>query len=202
MKLNSFSEITDCIQYWKSIRNEPEKVLSYLGQGDAFYFIPQGEKITSNFHVYPGVCPKTDTMYMFLIPAEDDKKSSDEALFNAIIQSVVIKTVGGTPEISELDAKKRINNWNTHYKQWVPEQTKTPDGLFLAFNLPSSYMKASCKYVTYFALRVSSEEITGYRADLVTVDHEEEKARFFDTVRPVPPFDSEYPESSFYLLSC
>ena len=61
-------------------------------------------------------------------------------------------------------------------------------------------MERNVQYATFFALKPDSSSLTEYDADLITADTSRGFETYYDTVRPVPPFDVA-PQSSFYLLS-
>lgn len=205
MKFKNLSEISSSIRRWKEITTNPEDTLAFLDSGNRFTFKRTQEK-ASNLHVYPGIYTEggVKKLYVFLIAEEDDNdRNDDQYLFDAIIQCEVgYDGLQENPEeITEEKAKKRINSWNKNHVAWINDQFKTGTPIFRAFHLPSSYIEKDRLYKTYFSLRDNDAFNVRYTADLITVDgFTRENPSFYDTVRPVPPFDV-FPEKTFYLLN-
>lgn len=199
MQFNNLASIVSCLKEWEIIRDNPSQVIEYLSLGNYFSF-KRNMPEASNLHAYPGICAADKEFYMFLIDAKADRKSSDSELFNAITICKVKRNLGGSDEIPEAEALKRIDTWKKEYSQWTTEQINNrqeTQGIFKAFNVPSSYMERNVEYSTFFGLKEQSS--TRYSADLITVDNSKTSIAFYDTVRPVPPFDVA-PQSSFHLL--
>jgi hypothetical protein len=202
MAFNNLSSILDCLSEWNRIKDTPALVVEYLGLGNSFSF----ERATSDtavIHAYPGISIEDKKFYMFLIDAASDRESTDIALFNAITVCEVMLRISSPSQIPEEEALKRIEEWNSNYDSWATQQIENSEetkGVFQAFNMPSSYMQKNESYVTYFGLKEDSESITNYAADLVTSYQSPAAVSYYDTVRPVPPFNIN-PLSNFYLLS-
>lgn len=199
MEFNNLGSIVSCLKAWENIRNNPSEVIEYLSLGNYFSF-KRNMHETPNLHAYPGISTADKEFYMFLIDAEADRSSSEADLFNAITICKVKRNMGSSDEIPEAEALKRIDTWKRDYSTWATAQINNrqqTQGIFKAFNVPSSYMQRDVEYSSFFALK--QEGLASYSADLVTVDHSKSSIAFYDTVRPVPPFDVA-PQSSFYLL--
>lgn len=203
MNFNDLDSIITCMKEWVDIRNNPTEVLKYLNTGNYFSFDRNNAPV-ANIHVYPGIDTGENQFYMFMIDANIDVyTSSDTELFNAVTICKVVGNLGDPDEVTPDEAKSRIANWKKHYNSWATSQIdnqSVTEGIFKAFNMPSSYMAQGKNYTTFFGLKPNHADITGYNADLITVEMSKTKTTYFDTVRPVPPFDV-IPESDFYLLS-
>lgn len=201
MEFNNLGNIVSCLREWDNIRDNPPKVIEYLGLGNHFSF-KRTMSEASDLHAYPGICTADKAFYMFLIDAEADRNSSETDLFNAITICKVKRNMGNSDEIPEAEALKRIDTWKRDYSKWATAQINNrqqTQGIFKAFNVPSSYMQRDVEYSSFFGLKQESGALASHSADLVTVDHSKSSIAFYDTVRPVPPFDVA-PRSSFYLL--
>lgn len=202
MEFTNLQQVTNCLKEWQAMRNEPKEVLKFLALGNQFSF-KRTQDPTVNLHAYPGVSAANNSFYIFLIDASQDHNSSETALFNAITVCQVQNTVGDPHQIPEVEAKRRIDNWKNHFEEWATAQIdlrQQTQGIFKAFEVPATYMQRDADYVTFFGLKDDSSAPTGYQADLVTTIQAGRALAYYDTVRPVPPFDVA-PESSFYLLS-
>ena len=201
MEFNNLASIVSCLRAWDNIRNKPSEVIEYLGVGDHFSF-KRNMPDASNLQAYPGISTADKELYMFLIDAEADRNSSEMDLFNAITICKVTRNLGNSDEIPEAEALKRIDTWKTDFSTWATAQINNRQqthGIFKAFNVPSSYMERNVEYSSFFGLKQEAGVLPNYSADLITVHHSKSSIAFYDTVRPVPPFDVA-PQSSFYLL--
>lgn len=202
MTFSNLESILACMKDWEQIRNNPEKVIEYLGKGN-YFPVSRNKPEANNLHAYPGIDTATNEFYIFLIDAQADRNSSPIDLFNAITVCQVKQYHGNTHEIPELIARKRIDEWGKRYQTWAADQINfqiQTQGIFKAFNIPSSYIMRGKPYSTFFGLKQHNGSATGYDADLISVDSSTVSKVYYDTVRPVPPFDV-LPQSSFYLLS-
>lgn len=202
MEFNNLESIISCIKEWDQIRTSPTDVITFLNTGN-YFNLSRTRPTAQNLHAYPGISPVDNEMYMFVIDADDDKNSSEEDLFNAITICKVRKNYGNSDEIPEAEARRRMDNWNRDFAAWATAQINLQSqtqGIFKAFNIPSTYMEPNTQYATFFGLKTDSASPTGFDADLITTDSSKGPATYFDTVRPVPPFDV-YSQGSFYLLS-
>lgn len=198
MQLKSLSEILTCIKNWQSLRENVKELPGYLARAKSFSYTVK-TKERSDFHCYPGVCPETRKLYMFLISAAEDKEQEPDALYNAIIQCEVNLDLGNSERIPEKTAMERIANWHDKCSSWIDTEFKAGKGIFQAFDIPASYMSDGQAYRTFFALKEDTEQAgTGTLvADLVTTPVSAGITdAFYDFVRPVPPFDPLH----FYLL--
>jgi hypothetical protein len=115
----------------------------------------------------------------------------------------VKKNMGNPEEIPEAEALKRIDTWKKEYSSWATAQINNrlqTQGIFRAFNIPSSYIQRDVEYASFFGLKQQVGTLASYSADLITVDRSRFSRAFYDTVRPVPPFDVA-PQNSFHLLA-
>jgi hypothetical protein len=201
MKFNNLGDILNCMREWNSIRDNATDVTEALTLGNFFSF--NRDTQASNLHAYPGLCTADSQLFMFLIDADSDKALSEIELFDAITICTMQKNLGHSDEIPEVVAQQRINKWTKDFTSWATDQINhrlETQGIFQAFNIPSSYMEPNVEYTTFLGLKSDSSALTGYDADLITIDNSKSGATYYDTVRPVPPFDVA-PPSSFYLLS-
>ena len=185
------TQIKEYIKNWQTIRKDSSELKKYLSISDSFSYINSYSSI-ENLHVYPGVCLKKKTLYMFLIDAEMDKKRQYDTI---IISEVgVCLGMGTTPIPTEL-AMGRIDNWKGKRDAWIDKQVQTEEGIFEAFNVPASYMEKGVEYETFFSLKENPKTSSEFDADLITM-----RKNFYDVVRPVPPFGGKNPKVGFSLL--
>lgn len=202
MEFNNLDSILSCMKQWDQISNSPSDIIKFLNIGN-YFSIKRNKPATPNMHAYPGVSIDDNEFYIFLIDTADDKNSSESDLFNAITVCKVEKNYSNGDEIPEAEAKKRIENWKNGYTDWATAQIQFKQqtgGIFKAFNFPSDYLDENSEYATYFGLNESSLSKAAYVADLITLNTSKAATVYYDTVRPVPPFDI-FPETSFHLLS-
>lgn len=198
----TLTEIYDCIKNWEKIRTTYEGVKMFLNAAPSYVFSKSDPEQVENFHVYPGVHPETNACYVFLISAGKDKKQdSKKVLFDSIIQCPLGALSNTDPDtIPEKEARQRIDYWKVNRLDWAKMQMKSTIGMFMAYNMPASYVQTDVKYETFFALKGKEDAPGKHVADLVTVEYDAVQKVYYDVVRPVPPFDFA-PMSSFYLLS-
>lgn len=202
MEFNNLESILRCLREWNNIRDNSSEVIEFLSLGNYFSFKRNAPE-TSAIHAYPGICAAENEFYMFLIDATADHNSSESDLFNAITVCKVKRNLGNSDEIPEAEALKRIDAWKRDYAAWATVQINNrqqTQGIFKAFYVPSSYMQRDVEYTSFFGLKEEVGASANGTADLITVDNSKSKTAFYDTVRPVPPFDVA-PQSSFYLLN-
>lgn len=203
MEFKNLSEISTAIKKWEEIIKKSKSTLEYMLCGNMFKF-ERTQDNCLNLHVYLGAVEIKNykKLYIFLINEKDDVKGkTDDDLFKAITQCEVKYEdfLGNSDEIPEKEARERISHWDKNYIEWVEKQVNTKDGIFKAFNLPSESIVKNKTYNTFFSLK--KNEDSTYSADLVTADSSKKRPTvFYDTVRPVPPFDF-LPKTDFYLLT-
>lgn len=202
MQINNLDAVISCLKEWEWIRSHTSQVLTYLSLGNQFSF-ERSKEGESALHAYPGICSQDQSFYLFLIDESQDRKGSAAALFEAITICKVQNVYSNSDEIPETVAQKRIATWRKEFIPWVTAQINVSpqtEGLFKAFNVPSSYLRSRTEYVTFFGLKEDNSSPTGYQADLITTDSTKKEISYYDTVRPVPPFDP-VTDHNFYLLS-
>jgi len=190
--------VVKSIQNWNAIKNDKNKLLYYLKEGDHFSLSHIDIGTSLDIHAYCGIL--NDKLVFFLIPSEFDNKSQMPDTIVEYITTCPIhpRNDNDVPhEIPEKEAKKRMLNWKKDLTEWVPKQINTTDGIFQAFAIPSDDINNFGEPIANFALKDSSNP-TGYTADLVIIDTTEKGNIYYDTVRPVPPFP---PVSDFFLLA-
>ncbi|HEX8562721.1 MAG TPA: hypothetical protein VF676_07055 [Flavobacterium sp.] len=203
MEFRDLASIVNCLKKWDQIRSNATDVVQYLGTGNHFQ-LQRDKPTASNLHAYPGIGTEDDALYFFILSANADKVGSEIDLFNAITVCKLESSPGNGHEISDVVARKRIANWDKDFSKWAIDQIdkqQQTQGIFKAFNIPSDYAVQNTKYSVFLGLKEDSRSVTGYDADLITCDTSKSSIVFYDTVRPVPPFDVTIPQSSFYLLS-
>lgn len=204
------NQILDCIGRWNDLRaaKDAEAINSYFKEGNSFLFE------TNNFvtgkdifmHVYPGITISGELKF-FLISSQDDNEdqciaAESSASYITVCDLTESHNVGG--EITPKDAIGRIENWEKHHTEWINQQVSTPENIFQAFAIPSSDIIDGDDLRIYMGLKPAE---SGFNADLVIFDKAGDiltiNSKFFDMVRPVPPFNSEgsLKESNFYLLN-
>lgn len=202
MQFNNLTSIIAALKAWDQIRDNSTEVVKYLSSGNSFK-LRRDKPTATNLHAYPGIGGEDGQLYFFIIDAGRDINSSEMDLFNAITVCKVEFNAGNGDEIPEIIARRRVDNWGNNLVSWATDQIdrrQQTQGIFKAFNIPSSYAVQNLDYTVYFGLKEDAGSLTGYDADLITKDSSKASVVYFDTVRPVPPFDA-LPQSSFYLLS-
>jgi len=202
MQFNNLTTIIEALQAWDEIRESSTDVVNYLSQGNSFK-LKRDSSTAANLHAYPGIGGDDKELYFFIIDAAQDIDSSEMDLFNAITICRVESNVNNGDEIPEIIARKRVENWDKNLSSWVTAQidrSQQTQGIFKAFNIPSSYAQQNMEYTVYFGLKENPDSLSGYDADLITKETSKASIVYYDTVRPVPPFDV-FPQNSFYLLS-
>ncbi len=196
MELLTLKEIQAYIQNWQKIRNSELELKKYLLYADSFSYKIKN-KPSDNFHVYPGVCLETQTLYVFLIDSIMDKSKK----FDSIIQCKITSNLGNSePPLPSKEALEMINKWQKNREEWIDKKINTKYGIFRAFSMPADYMVEGEEYETFFSLKEKvkssdNDDDTEYEADLVTM-----KKNFHDVVRPVPPFGGGGVEESDFNL--
>lgn len=201
MQINNLDAVISCLKEWESIRSNTSQVLTYLSLGNQFSF-ERSKEGEAALHAYPGICSQDQSFYLFLIDESQDRESSPSDLFEAITICKVGNSFSNSDEIPEAVAQKRIATWREEFIPWTTDQinlSPQTEGIFKAFHVPSSYLRPRKVYVTFFGLKEDSRAPTGYQADLITTDSSK-TISYYDTVRPVPPFDP-VTDYNFYLLS-
>lgn len=182
MELKTLPEIRTYIENWKKIREDLSQLKKYLSYANSFSYTIQN-KPSEYFHVYPGVCLETESLYVFLVDAKQDASKK----FDSIIQCRILPDLSNSESLPSGEALEMIYNWQNNREVWLEKQISTKYGVFYAFSMPAGYMVEGAEYETFFSLKPKSktEDNDGiaYDADLVTM-----RKNFYDVVRPVPPF--------------
>ncbi|TRW27271.1 hypothetical protein FMM05_01130 [Flavobacterium zepuense] len=192
------SDVTKSIKEWGVARGNSQAAIQLLSSGNYFEFknnYPTGS--TAKLHAYLGLNENLNGLNIYIIPAQYDNAEYVADIMQYITVCKVLPELGNSHQIPETEAKQRIAAWDADFNTWIPRQIAQPDGLFQAFYIPGDYMTQGKNYDIYFALEASSSP-TGFTADLIVTEASQKVVSYYDTVRPVPPFDVF--ESDFYLL--
>lgn len=194
MELISLADIQIYIDNWKKIRTNATELKNYLLTADSFSYTIKS-KPSDNLHVYPGICTKTRSLYIFILDANMDRSKK----FDSVIQCKVIPNTINSEPLPTSEALERIYNWQKYKSKWIDIQMSSKYGVFRAFNMPAAYMVEGAEYETFFSLKEkpksNADDETEYEADLVTM-----RKNFYDVVRPVPPFGGGGVEESDFNL--
>lgn len=187
-------KIIESIKEWNLLikYEKTDLILSLLEQGDYFNYEIQDIENSKNIHIYPGITE--EKLHFYCIPCEFDSEKYKDTIANYIKQCNVYKSIQNSNEITEEEALKRIQNWKTYLKEWLPKQSHTTNGIFKAYIVPTEDLLNSDKVFAYFALK-NNQSDTQFSADLIL---KKENNKYYDTVRPVPPFD---PIDNLFLLN-
>jgi hypothetical protein len=197
------------VQNWLRLlqQKNTEAINNILKQGNHFVFTYQFDievdgEYSKFLHAYPGIY--NGRLYFFIVPSNCDTPEGLQ-LPQSIEQTVVLPS-GDNGGIEPEEAALRISNWQNYYPMWVNQHIDSEFGVFQAFAIPTSDLKApmgtSYSYTGYLALAENPDDLTNmpYRADIVISEVTPAGAEvFFDTVRPVPPYSPSY--SAYYLLT-
>lgn len=210
-KTLDLKEILACIGSWNTLRNEKNELVinSLFDAGNSFsYNRSKLESAQDSFiHVYPGV--KDGKLLLFVIDA--DKDNAQEAKNpEEILAAITVCELDHMPELgSEIpteEALERIKSWKDNRIGWVKKQVETEEGIFQAFVIPSSDLQPGQESKVYFALKPNPDGENAF-ADLIIDDMQDNSndsglSKYFDLVRPVPPFHIDGPleKENFYLL--
>ena len=193
-----FTDIITSIKEWGTIRTQSQQAIQLLSHGNYFKFEDKYlTGSTAKLHAYIGLNEDRNGLNVYIIPVQYDSAEYLADIMQYITVCKVLPELGNSHQIPETEAKQRIAAWDADYNTWTPRQIAQPDGLFQAFYIPGDYMAQGKNYDIYFALETSSSP-TGFTADLIVTEASEKVVSYYDTVRPVPPFDVY--ESDFYLL--
>lgn len=192
MKLLTLPEIQTYIKNWQKIRTDASELKKYLLYADSFSYKIEN-KPSEIFHVYPGVCLETETLYIFLIDAKMDQRKK----YDSIIQCKIEPNLGNSESpLPSREALEMIYKWQKNREEWIDKKINTKYGVFRAFSMPADYMVEGAEYETFFSLKENSNNDEVERdADLVTM-----RKNFYDVVRPVPPFGGGGVEESDFNL--
>lgn len=210
-KTLDLKEILGSIAAWNILRNEQNAsvINSLFDAGNSFsYYRSALENTQDSFlHVYPGV---TDgKLLLFVIDAAKDnaqETKNPEGILSAITVCELDQSAELGSEIPTEEALERIKNWKDNRIDWVKKQVETEEGIFQAFVIPSSDFQPGQESKVYFALKPNLEGENAF-ADLIIDDLQDTfgdtgLSKYFDLVRPVPPFHIDGPleKENFYLL--
>ena len=185
------------IQNWQAIRQNDTQLITYLGQGNCFGYDFTPPAIASGFiHAYPGI--HGGQLKFFLIPSAYDNATyaKDIDLYTTVCP---VMWAMGTNRIPTASARARINAWKNNYQTWVPVQTKTVDGIFMAFNIAVQDFEVQDTKLT-LGLKGGGTTASPYVADLIVSNPTASAIYFDDYSQPVPPFSATAAASDFYLL--
>lgn len=178
-------------------------LISFLGQGNSFTFtLPGYASGSSELHVYPAIDDE-DYLVFLVIPSEYDDHAYDsdfndyvsvcKATWNASSANGTVSG-SGTMRITAIDATKRMGDWDSDYTTWVPLQTATTDGMFMAFSVPTASFEVSETAVHLGLI----DDPTLDKADMVVINRTSAATYYDNYAQSVPPFT---PSANFYLLS-
>lgn len=209
----NLNEICGSISEWNSLResSQAQKIIALFEQGNNFSYKNENQGIVpsdSYLHAYPGV-GSDGKLKIFLIEASRDtleQHESKEGLLPFITQCHLNHSANLGDEIPDQEALARIQDWKENYPEWIAQQVTQPDNIFQAFAIPLSDVAEGHSLKIYFALK-SENSGSQATADLIVYDASPEGktgnlAKYFDMVRPVPPFHVDTPldEENFFLL--
>ncbi|OIQ21092.1 MAG: hypothetical protein BM557_04870 [Flavobacterium sp. MedPE-SWcel] len=193
------AEIRESIERWKMISRNGDELVKFFEQGNSFFYeVPDYLAGSEDVHIYPAIYK--DRLVFLLIPSKFDSLEYSATISNYVrFSPAVWWHSNGT--LSDKEAIKRMERWNSHYETWVPKQAGTEHGIFLAFSIGSEDFKVpECKI--NLALKENLEDPLGHAtADLVVTNKTETRVFFEDQAVPVPPFSASASADSFYLLN-
>lgn len=191
-------QIIQSIQNWQLIKNDPEKLVSYFGQGNCFVYDLQSDLNDSHhLHVYPGI--HEDQLNFFIIPENYDKPEYAETIEHHVEVRTAMWLLK-SHQIDDLVARERIHLWEQNYPVWVPQQVETPEGIFLAFIISIQDFIEDQTDVILGLKPVSNAEGNSLKADMIVSNYKPHHLVYEDFVQPVPPFGATSAISDFYLL--
>lgn len=184
------------IQNWLAIRNNDAQLISFLSQGYTFEYDFNTQETSPYIHAYPGI--NNGQLYFFMIPSNYDceEYSKDIDLYTTICP---VTWPMGTNRIPSSTAKARINAWKNNYQIWVPKQTKTTDGIFMAFNIAVQDFESFDPTVS-LGLKGSGTTASPFTAELIVTNPTASAVFYDDYTTPVPPFGASATVNDFYLL--
>lgn len=209
----NLNEICESILEWNSLREnrEAQKITALFEEGNNFSFTNENQlKIASDsyLHVYPGVA-SDGKLKIFLIEAARDTQEqyqSKEGILPFITQCNLNHAANLGEQIPDQEALARIQNWKENYPEWIAAQVTQPDNVFQAFAVPLSDLAPGHSLNIFFALK-NGNPVLNATADLIVYDESPEGqlgnfTKYFDMVRPVPPFHIDTPldKENFFLL--
>lgn len=209
----NLNEICKSITEWNSLREskQAQKITALFAEGNNFSFKNENQpKIASDsyMHVYPGVA-SDGKLKIFLIDAARDTQEqyqSKEGILPFITQCDLNHSENLGDVIPEEEALARILNWKENYPEWIAAQVTQPDNVFQAFAVPLSDLAEGHSLNIFFALKNENPGLDA-TADLIVYDESPEGqlsnfSKYFDMVRPVPPFHMDTPldKENFFLL--
>jgi len=205
-----WEEIKQNIRGWNMIRHSADEVKPFFTGETYFEFQakPDDSQDPIALHFYPAVVSDNE-LALYIIRTEFDKKEvyekDKENFANKYISVAPLRKthVGGLDDllhgITRENALKRIHNWDRFHPQWMDATAPTLDGIFAAFYMtPSSNQDLREGLRGFFGLKGTASPFD-FKADLILQNIATQ--RYFNTVRPVPPYPSEEPETSFFLLT-
>lgn len=205
-------EIAASIASWNDLRTEKDsaKLTALFAKGNSFFYkaaMPE-QPGSAYVHVYPGV-GSNGSLQLFVIEESRDtlqQSKSDEGILPYIAVCSLAASPGLGSEIPEQEALSRIEGWKENRASWIQSQLETEDSIFQAFAIPSDDIAYGQELQVYFALKPGIGAGPAL-ADLIVFDKDQSgkllnASKYFDLVRPVPPFHIDGPldKEKFYLL--
>lgn len=174
-------DIIEGIKSWNRVRNDHDVLEKLFADLSGFELdmrlFPEKEPI----HAYAAI--KNKELYFLLISEKNDVRQSETTLQQKCIWVKCENKLGESQEITEGDAKERIQIWKNIKKQWINETIKQDKELYQNFYIPTTDLKPEI-YSVFFALK-SNEAKNIKVADLVLKNNVNV---FFDTVLDEPPY--------------
>jgi len=199
----TLNEIKFCVKNWSQIRQKPTQSSILLNNVSGFFFhineINENEKC---LHAYIGL--EENELKCFLLASCDDTEEafqSDPHIVNKIGIYTLNNDFSESHQLPSDVALSRINNWHLNKERWIIEQSTTKDGVFQAFVIPYDDIQPDNIYIAFFGLKPDTKNPTGFVAELIIQNNSKDSIKFYDTVRPVPPFKPGMTGyNNFYLL--
>jgi hypothetical protein len=192
--------IAQSLNNWKDIATQGDKLVDFLSQGNCFFYNrPDNTKTDGQIHAYPAIY---DSRLVFLvIPAEYDNQQYKEQLSKYVeVCPLVFVSPNGSNRIPDGVAKERVENWDKHYNSWVPKQSATTTGIFMAFTIAVEDFEVK-ETIVNLALMANGEQDIPFTADVVISNKEANKVYYDDFAKSVPPYSLTATANSFYLLT-
>ena len=146
-------DVKKSIKAWSSVRNSPDKVLTYFKQGSCFkitkaQFDQWNKNSPEKLHVYPAIVG--DKLKFVLIDSESDKDAANH--MDALFEQEFLKGLDIAQEgfidnaidgnLTVTDALKKMAHWTMFVDSWVANSAHTENGISQAILVPFSDLKS------------------------------------------------------------
>lgn len=193
-------QIIEAMNTWREkIVSDVDFIINCFGEKTTFsYYRKDLTEEVKQVHMYAGLVG--DEIYFFAIPDIYDNEAYKDSFERYVEPCKLGLLLGNGNEIDSKEARARMAAWTDNYKEWLPQQSRTEDGIFQIFTIDKIDFVDETDGV-HMALQPTLGTPTGFTADLIITAGTQAAPLYEDFSKPIPPFGATAQITDFYLFT-